>query len=68
MITRQIAGVVFNVTSPSFYQLACEPRVEIAFVGDQWQLFCPGADGEPLCEGFPSLDDAAGRIALALCC
>ena len=66
MITRTIQGVPFRVISPSFYELASQPCVDISFIGDSWVLHCPDADGEPLLRLFPSLDDAVALLALAI--
>lgn len=68
MITRILQGIPFNVISPSFYELASHPCVDISFVGDKWFACCPGPDGEPLLRPFPTRDAAVSAIALALNC
>ena len=66
MIQRIIQGVPFRVISPSFYELASHPDIDISFLGDQWLLHCPGETGEPLLKWFPSLSEAAAMIAEAM--
>lgn len=66
MITRTISGIALDVISPSFYQVAAFPQIEIAFVGDQWQLWCPNAEDQPTCVPVPSLALAAALVAEAL--
>lgn len=66
MILRTLQGIPFRVISPSFYELASHPEVDISFVGDKWILHCPCETGEPLLKWFPSRDAAVALIAVAL--
>ncbi len=66
MIQRTIHALTYNVISPSFYELACRPCIDISYLGDKWLLHVPDPDtGQPLLEPFKSLDDAARYVALA---
>lgn len=66
MITRTLQGIAFRVVSPSFYELAGYPEVDISFVGDCWFLHVPGEDGEPRLRAFPTRDAAVEMVARAL--
>ncbi len=66
MIVKTIQGVPFRVVSPSFYELACAPAIDISFVGDCWFLHVPRQDGPPIMEPFKSLDAAARYVRSAL--
>lgn len=73
MITRTIHGLPFRVISPSFYELASHPEIDISFVGKScpedgscWYLHVPDENGEPLMQPFNSLDEAAGFVALGV--
>lgn len=65
MISRTVNGITWDVVSPSFWQLHGQP-VEIAYVGDQWQLWCPGPDGEMLHRAFDSRSAAMELIETAI--
>ncbi len=62
---RTVNGIVYEVTSPSFWELAGYP-VQITYVGDEWQLYCPGENLQPLVRSFPRLKDAQGMIETAI--
>lgn len=66
MITRLLHGLPFRVISPSFYELASHPEIDISFVGDQWMLQWPDQAGEPVIVCYPTLDECAGVIAEAV--
>lgn len=60
MTTRTIAGLQFNVPSPSVYQLAGFP-VQIIFAKGSWWIECGGKFGRRA-----SLADAAEDLAWAV--
>ncbi len=66
MITRLLHGLPFRVISPSFYELASHPEIDISYVGDLWYLTVPGEHGEPMMQPFKSLDEAAAFVALGV--
>ncbi len=66
MITRTINGLAFNVISPSFYELASHPCIDISYVGGTWLLHVPRDDGEPILEMHGSLDEATAFMALGV--
>ncbi len=66
MITRTLHALTYNVISPSFYELAGFPQIDIAYVGDTWLLHVPRADGSPAMQSFKSLDEAAAFVALGV--
>ncbi len=66
MITRTLHALTYNVISPSFYELASYPEIDIAYVGDTWLLHVPREDGSPAMQPFKSLDEAACFIALGM--
>ncbi len=66
MITRTLHALRYNVISPSFYELAGFPQIDIAYVGDTWLLHVPREDGSPAMQPFKSLDEAAAFVALGV--
>lgn len=64
--SRTLQGHDFLASGPSHYRLAIAPVIEIAFVGDQWQLYCPMPGGEVWMRPFPSLAEAVSLVAFAL--
>lgn len=67
----QLAGLVFKVTSPSFYQLSPthydlqNEALDISYLGGDngWCLFQELPTGEVYTGMFPSRDEAIGFIA-----
>ncbi len=66
MITRTLHALRYNVISPSFYELASSPEIDISYVGDCWFLHVPREDGSPAMQPFKSLDEAAAFVALGV--
>lgn len=66
MILRHLHGLAFRVISPSFYELASHPEIDVSYLGDAWWLQCPDTRGEPRFHDFKSLDDAARFVALGV--
>lgn len=66
MITRTLSGLQWHAISPSFYELAGFPSIDLSFVGDIWYLHCPDEQGEPRMQPFASRDAAAAMVAEAL--
>lgn len=66
MILRTLQGIPFRVISPSFYELASHPEIDISFVGDCWFLHVPREDGSPAMQPFDSLDDAVAFVVLGV--
>ncbi len=66
MIVRQLHNVAWRVISPSFYELASHPDIDISYVGDVWFLHVPREDGSPAMQPFKSLDEAAAFVALGV--
>lgn len=65
MITRSIAGLQWEVISPSFYQLVGVPQVDLSYVGEVWFVHCPGENGQPKMRPFKTRDKAAALVASA---
>ena len=70
MITRTIHGVPFRVISPSFYELASHPEIDISYLGicgidgePAWYVTVPDDMGIPQMKAFHTLDEAAKMIS-----
>jgi len=73
MIVRHLHGVPFHVISPSFYELASHPEVDIAYLGicgldgePAWYVTVPDDMGIPQMKAFHTLDDATRFVALGV--
>jgi len=65
MTTKTVSGVVYEIISPSFWQLKGYP-VDISFLGDKWLLACPANEpGETLFRYFPTREEACAMISQA---
>ena len=67
-MTRNIAGLTWDVPSPSFYRLASAhirgAIVDVSFVGDRWiMFFC--RNGQVRTRSFETRDEAIGMVMLA---
>ena len=67
-MTRNIAGLLWDVPSPSFYRLAPEHTrdaiVDVSFVGDRWiMFFCQY--GQTRTRSFPNRDAALAMVEQA---
>ena len=67
-MTRTIAGLRWDVPSPSFYRLAPEHTrdaiVDVSFVGDMW-IMCMERAGEVSTARFKSRDAALAMVEQA---
>ena len=67
-MTRCIAGLLWDVPSPSFYRLAPEHTrdsvIDVSFVGDRW-IMCMERAGEVSTARFKSRDAALAMVEQA---